>query len=147
MISSGLIIAISALLLAYWFRYTCLLILCTKAERNHASAVAARHKLAFQGVREKLATQTGSLDPLARAIERDYAILNRLMAKADGLVEPWPMEDWMLRLNFAAQRILFWASRRISVRMAHAALGEMVGVVEHLAESCGMRMNAQRGSA
>ncbi len=147
MISSGLIIAISALLLAYWFRYTCLLILCTKTSRNHAAAVAVKHKLAYETVRDKLSEGRNGLDPLAKAIEHDYQVVKRLLARADGLAEPWPMEEFLLRLNFAAQRMVYWATRRVWTQGAHAALKEMADVVEHLANSCGARGDERRRTA
>jgi hypothetical protein len=147
MISSGLIIAISGLLLAYWFRYTCLLILCSKTSRNYAQVMAERHKLAFQDVRARIGASGDGLDPLARAIERDYRIVKTLLSKADGFVEPWPMEEWLLRLNFAGQRWLYWAARKLSPRIGRAALREMVQVVEHLANSCGARGGASHPAA
>ncbi|MEZ5401149.1 MAG: hypothetical protein R2729_15870 [Bryobacteraceae bacterium] len=139
MISSGLIIAISTLLLAYWFRYTCLLILCSKTDRNYAPDIAGKHHLAYPNVREILTRAPASLDPLAVALERDYQIVKSLLAHADGFLEPWPMEEWLLRANFAGQRFLYRLSRRLSGRMARAALREMVDVVEHLANSSGAR--------
>jgi len=54
MISSVFIIAVSALLLAYWFRYTCLLILRSNTAKDYAASAATANGFTFGEVRSKL---------------------------------------------------------------------------------------------
>ena len=49
----------SVVLFAYWFRYTCLLILSAKTARDYASDVAYSNKLGFPEVQAQL-NQNGS---------------------------------------------------------------------------------------
>ncbi len=47
MIASLLIIVVSTVLLIYWFRYTCLLMLRTQTARDYASGLAAANRLMY----------------------------------------------------------------------------------------------------
>ena len=73
MIISGFFIAVSLALLAYWFRYTCVLILSARPARNFAAQIATANQLSFQFVQNtlELATDVGELDALCREIDRD----------------------------------------------------------------------------
>ena len=54
MIASLLIIVVSTVLLIYWFRYTCLLILRTPTARDYASGLAAANRLMYPDVEGRL---------------------------------------------------------------------------------------------
>src|SRR5947207_3593770 len=74
--------AASFALLAYWFRYSCLLILRAGSARN-AAAVARTNALRFPEIQKKLAEESAAepahLDVLRRALDRDYRLLTSLM--------------------------------------------------------------------
>ena len=54
MLASVLIIAISTLLLVYWFRYTCLLLLRARAAQTEAPASLPDARWGLDGIREKM---------------------------------------------------------------------------------------------
>jgi hypothetical protein len=139
MLASILIIAISGVLFVYWFRYTCILILSTKTSKDYARQVAAANRLEFVEVQGALSGSGGvELDPLARALDRDYAIVNQLLEQTAGLeMGGATMEHHMLRLNFHAMQAWYRVSRRVSESSARSALHEMALVVGHFANAFG----------
>ena len=87
MFASILIILVSAALLAYWFRYTCLLILRTRTGRDHAGEMAAANGLRFHQIQGQLvrAAPVADLPALQKALESDYRLLTYLVAHTAGL--------------------------------------------------------------
>ena len=69
MVASILITVVSLILLSYWFRYSCLLLLRSQAQQPSQ------------------APPQGDLDPLRQAVERDYRLLTYLCRHAAGLAE------------------------------------------------------------
>jgi hypothetical protein len=71
-ITTGIIIAGSALLFAYWFRYTCLLILSAKTVRDYAADLVQATGLRVVEVQSEVrADRTIDLAELHAALERD----------------------------------------------------------------------------
>src|ERR1035438_3370600 len=72
--------ASSVLLFAYWFRYTCLLILSAKTARDYTSDVAYSKGLVFPEVQAQL-NQSASpdLDKLRSALDRDYQVVRQMI--------------------------------------------------------------------
>ena len=110
----------SMLMLAYWFRYTCLLILSAKTARDYAGDVAVTNQLGFLDVQARLTHGTFvDLDPLHRALERDYSLINYLLKNAahsaaesateESLTEVRMLEMYY-RLAGAWYKILDWVS-------------------------------------
>ena len=81
MFASILIIIFSSALLAYWFRYSCLLLL---RSVESASMGVVDQRFSFEEVRERLSNQA-HLDPLHQSLSRDYQILVYLLEHASGL--------------------------------------------------------------
>src|SRR6202790_1828500 len=80
LIATVVITASSVMLFAYWFRYTCLLILSAKTARDYTSDVACSNSLLFPEVQAQL-NQSASpdLDQLRAALERDYKVVRQMM--------------------------------------------------------------------
>src|SRR5258706_13235956 len=63
----------SGLLLGYWFRYMCLLILTAKTPRDYAGECAKMNSLSFPQIRAKLWGQASpDFDQLHEYLDRDY---------------------------------------------------------------------------
>ena len=141
MIISTLIIAVSAVLFLYWFRYTCVLILSTRTTRDYSEEVATANELAFAEVQDLLGSAAaGDLDTLQKLLERDYRVVNDLMKRATDLrVGGDTLEEAMLRIDFRVMSVWYNLSRRYSLSNARTALDEMSQVVAHFANSCGKR--------
>ena len=132
----------SALLFAYWFRYTCLLILSAKTTRDYAADIALANQLSFLNVQTQLRDQRpGDLDRLQSALDRDYAVITYLIQHASGQGE-WGMEDRMLQLNYRLMSAWCRVSRGFSPEAARRALDEMSMIVSHFANAMGERATA-----
>jgi hypothetical protein len=126
----------SALLFAYWFRYTCLLILGAKTVRDYAAQVASDNQLGFISVHSQLAgCATEDLRRLEQALLHDYAVICALLDRVEN--QQSGLETRMLRLHYGITRTRFDVSRRLSPRIAREALSEMCRVVACLANGVG----------
>jgi hypothetical protein len=143
-----IIVAGSALLLAYWFRYTCLLILSAKTACDYAAGVAAANQLGFQEVQTRLRdSSVVDFDPLRTALERDYSLITYLLKNASQTgAEESSVETRMLEMYYGMMGALYRAARPFSADAARHALEQMSAVVEHLANVMGERA-AFAGSA
>jgi hypothetical protein len=124
MLASIFISIVSLVLLVYWFRYSCALVL-----RSREDQVAIEPVL-------------GELDLLSRSLERDYRMLAYLWQHAAGLAGQ-PLEGRLLMLDFKLMRIWFRITRTIAPVRARLALTEMAAVVSFL----GQQMSEQAGVA
>src|SRR5579871_2141396 len=97
MLSGILIIAVSLVLLVYWFRYSCILILRNQQEQKQRAAVPAG-RFALSEMQERLRVER-ELDPLHQLLDRDYKILKYLLEHAAGL-ELDSLEDRVLVLDY-----------------------------------------------
>jgi hypothetical protein len=145
MVSSVLIIVVSAGLLAYWFRYTCLLILSTHTTRDYATGMAAANSLKFQEVQVDLARGAAaeSLPELERLLARDYQLITYLLANAAGFrVGGVTLEQRMLMLDFQLMRCQYAITRRLAASRARTSLKEMANILAYFANSMGERLQA-----
>ena len=122
MVASVLISVVSLVLLSYWFRYSCLLLLRSQPHEPRAEQ------------------KDGDLDPLRRAVERDYRVLSYLCQHAAGLADQ-SLEERILMLDFKLMRIWYHVTRTLAPAQARNALSEMAAVVAFL----GQRMGQQAG--
>ena len=128
----------SVLLFGYWFRYTCLLILSAKTTRDFAGEVAVANQLWFPEVQARLRANSTALGPLCDALDRDYAILARLMQRGgDSFAEGSSVEKRMLELHYKLTRAWYRVNRHFSAAAARRALEEMSMVVAHFANVMG----------
>jgi len=141
MLASVLIISFSAVLLAYWFRYSCALLLRNAAESHGADA---DWRFSFAEVQRRLGSGE-DLDPLHRSLSRDYQVLTYLVEHASGL-ELATIED---RLLVADYKLMQWGYRLTKTFFpshARQALSEMASILEilirRMGEQAGVRSEA-----
>jgi hypothetical protein len=119
MLASALISIVSAALLGYWFRYTCILLL---RSNEHQTALGLE----------------GELDPLRRAVEQDYRMLTYVWQHAAGLGEQ-SIEERILMLDFKIMRTWYRLTETAAPKQARYALAEMAAVVAFLSQKLGQQ--------
>ena len=132
MLASVLITAVSIVLLCYWFRYSCLLLLRNRSEQ---AAGIADDRFSFGQVREHLESAP-DLDPLRRSLERDYRIVTYLLQHTAGLGSQ-SLEDRLLQIDYRLMQRWYALTRTAAPRQARQALAEMAEVVACLAQKMG----------
>jgi hypothetical protein len=133
MIVSLLIIVCSAVLLIYWFRYSCVLLL-----RNvdaQAEFPVSDERFSIGMVLERAATEE-HLDALERALDRDYQLLSYLLKHAADL-ELASVENRMLILDYKLMRLCFRVTRILAPAQARKALLEMATALGAVARQTG----------
>jgi len=129
----------SVLMLGYWFRYSCLLMLSAETTRDYASEIATANQLSFLQVRTELRDQQpADLSRLQASLDRDLSVVTYLIQNASGQGE-WGMEDRMLQLNYRVMSTWCSISQRFSAEAGRRALDEMSMIVSHFANSLGER--------
>lgn len=138
LIATVVITASSVLLFAYWFRYTCLLILSAKTARDYTSDVAHSNSLVFPQVQAQLNQSAAlDLDNLRSALDRDYQVLRNMMKHMPAVGEGSSLETQMLALNYRLMGTWYQITRHLSGSTAARALSEMSMVVAHFANLMG----------
>jgi hypothetical protein len=136
LITTGVITVGSVLLFAYWFRYTCLLILSAKTTHDYAGDLALANGLRVVEVQSQLRTDRAvDLAGLHAALEGDYALIQSLLKRAAG--EQSILENRMLRIHYRINQVWFGISRSFSASAARQALEQMSMVVAHFANVAG----------
>ena len=142
---NAVLTASSALLFCYWFRYACLLILAAEMPHDYSNEVAEANQLAFPEIRTKLRQpDVADLDRLHACLERDFAILSRMVERTHTARFDPRFEDVMLRIHFRSLSTCFRLTSRKLQESSTAALEEMSRVVTHLANQLGERGAAAR---
>src|SRR5947207_2183860 len=143
MIAGIFIIAVSLILFVYWFRYSCVMLLRNAAERAGALTVDDE-RFSVAKVMERLKTER-ELDPLERALERDYHVLTYLIEHAADL-ELASIENRLLLMDYKLMRIWSHLTRTAAPEQSRRALAEMasvLGVLVHkMSEQSGMQVEA-----
>jgi hypothetical protein len=144
---SLLLIGLSVALFAYWFRYSCILILRTQTAEDFSGAVCRANGLTFDLVKGQIEAQTNpNLAVLFQSLERDYTLVNSLLeqlspsAQSDHL-----LEVKLLRANFQVNKLWFRLSSSLGLSSSISALEEMADTVSHFANTFGQQSAA--GSA
>jgi len=141
MLASVLIIVFSVVLFSYWFRYSCILLL----RNSDAPATSpADPRFHFSQVVESLKGSM-ELDPLHKALQKDYQILSYLLHHAAGL-ELDSFEDRILVLDYKVMQAWYRLTRTAAPNQARRALLEMsevLGILVHrMGEQAGVRDQA-----
>jgi hypothetical protein len=137
-----LITVSSVLMLGYWFRYSCLLMLSAETTRDYAADIATANQLSFLQVQAELRDQQpADLNRLQAALDRDLAVVTYLIQNASGQGE-WGMEARMLKLNYRLMSTWCSVSQRFSPEAGRRALDEMSMIVSHFANSLGEQATA-----
>src|SRR5579864_1376048 len=134
MLASVLISAVSLVLLGYWFRYSCLLLLRTQAAQ---SLQTLGNRFSFLDVRARLHTEP-NLDPLLRTLERDYRVVTYLLQHSS-TPGAQSLEDRLLMLDYRVMQVWYCVTRTVAPEQARRALSEMSEVLACLAQ----KMSAQ----
>jgi len=137
MVETVLIIAFALVLFVYWFRYTVLLLLSEDQAEGQPGVI---NPVSLLETRETLRRAQGEfpLDPLHRALEKDYRMLCYLLDHAAGLGLR-PLERFLLRLDYRILCIWYRLARIASTRHARRALEERVGILSYIAYKMGKR--------
>jgi hypothetical protein len=117
MIASVLIIAVSVVLLGYWIRYTCILLLRSQGE-------------------EPAIQPEGEPDVLRQSLERDYRMLTYLRRHGAGLGDQ-SLEERILIFDFKVMQVWYRITRSAAPQQARNALAEMSAVVAFLGQKLG----------
>jgi hypothetical protein len=126
MLASILIIGCSFILLVYWFRYSCVLLLRNSMEAL-PQATGTDSRFAVEQVRQSVATAR-ELDPLEHMLERDYRLLAYLQDHAEGLGLR-SIEDRLLVLDYWILQYWYKLTRTVAPDFARHALTEMSDVL------------------
>ena len=132
MVTSVFIVGISAVLLAYWLRYSCVMLLHDAQER---SATVADERFSASSVLECLKTEA-DLAPLERALERDYRVVTYIIEHTTDL-ELASIENKLLVLDYQLMRLWSRLTRTLAPQQSRQALSEMASVLRVLAGQMG----------
>jgi hypothetical protein len=135
MIASALIIVCSAVLLVYWFRYSCLLLLRNASAQTEGVSSDERFHIGM--VLDRAGTET-DLTVLERALNRDYQLLSYLLKHAADL-ELASIENRMLILDYKVMRLCFRLTRIVAPPHSRKALVEMATALSAVARQAGQQ--------
>ena len=139
MFASILIIAFSLVLLVYWFRYSCILLVRSQSEEASSKSMAG-DRFHIAEVQERLRSGQ-QLDPLHSSLQRDYQVLTYLLQHAAGL-ELSSFEDRLLVVDYKVMHWWYQFTRIAAPEQARQALSEMASVLDILAVKIGERAGA-----
>ena len=134
MLTSVFIVGISAILLAYWLRYSCVMLLHGAQERS-AMLTVADERFSVSSVLERLKTEA-DLAPLERALERDYRVVTYIIEHATDL-ELASIENKLLVLDYQLMRLWTRLTRTLAPQQSRKALSEMASVLTVLVSQMG----------
>ena len=140
MVSGALIIAISVVLLVYWLRYSCVMLLRGAQERS-AMLTVADERFSASSVLQRLKTEA-DLAPLERALERDYCVVTYIIEHATDL-ELASIENKLLVLDYKLMRLWSRLTRTLAPQHSRQALSEMASVLRVLASQMGQSNQLQ----
>lgn len=134
MLASILIIGFSLILLVYWFRYSCILLLRNFTEQP-VSSRTGDNRFGFPEVQHRLKTGC-DLDPLWTSLDRDYRMISYLLAHAPGLGLQ-NFEDRLLVWDYQVMQFWYRFTRLVAPVQARKALTEMASILSVLAQKIG----------
>lgn len=136
---SLIIIAASLGLFAYWFRYSCLLILSAQTTQDYTGVVAKASGLSVLDLQQEL--ESGApidLDRLQKALQKDYDRVRRLLHRASNLDEQLsPPERFLLSINYRLMSLYAQFTARRNPALARQALLEQCAILSHFANAAG----------
>jgi hypothetical protein len=145
MFASILIVCFSLALFGYWFRYCCILLLRNSQEQSGAAPAPMDSRFGVAAVIERLRSTQEELDPLHRALDRDYQVFTYLVQHAAGL-ELGSLEDRLLILDYKLMQLWYRVTRTAAPQQARQALTQMASIldvlVRKMGEQAGFRVEA-----
>lgn len=144
---SLILIGLSLALFAYWFRYSCILILRTQTAEDYSGEVCRANGLSFDLVKGQIEANTDpNLIELYSSLERDYRIVSQLLDQVSGSAQNENMlETKLLRANFRVTQTWFRVSHALGLRASVSALEEMAETIGHFANAFGQQSAASAG--
>jgi len=145
MVTALVIIIISVAMFAYWFRYSCILILESNWSEEHAQQVALQNGLSFGCIEDSLAQAdtARSMDGVKDSLDRDLDRVLGLLSKCPSVQEAGhSLESRILMVDYRFMQAWYALTRSVSGPVAQKALREMAFVVGYLAGECGDHMAA-----
>jgi hypothetical protein len=146
MAGSPLIVALAVLMLVYWYRYACALVLSTRTEPGCVARVAMANGLTFLMVRTQLQAGEVQLDTIRKSLDSDYKRLLYLLRQSRG-PGLGSIEMQLLLSDHRMMRIWYWLVRGISADQARKALQERSRILAWLAHEVGRTLPADGGVA
>ncbi len=143
MIASILIIVFAFVLLIYWFRYTCILMLKDKPE--YSDSVESVQVSGYKIVQQNLRTEP-RLEKLELALKRDFEVLNYIVEHASGM-ELSSLEHRLLLLDYKLMQWQYRLTKSLFPEFARHALGEMASVTDVLARRVANRASVKSQAA
>ena len=140
MLTSVFIIAISAILFAYWVPYSCVLLMRSAQEHSQANH-QNDERFAISSVLQRLKSES-DLAPLEQALERDYHVVTYIIEHATDL-ELSSIENKLLILDYKLMRIWSRLTRTLAPQQSRKALSEMADVLHVLVGQMGDQNNLQ----
>ena len=140
MVPSLVIIATSILLLIYWFRHSCLLLLQSQSDQLEHTPVA--DSFHFRDVQKRIQVD-GQLDHLHRSLDRDYQLYTYLLQHAYGLGLD-RFEDRLLVWDYRAMQWCYRLTKTAAPGQARRALREMASVLGILVGRMDRRAGVQQ---
>jgi hypothetical protein len=145
-----LLCLVVVLFLAYWFRRNVLAELKSQPPGEHVEAVCRANNLSFPEIEQRLGADA-SLEQwqnAGRALGREFKLLTFLLTHAGSVGQSRPtFTDRMLMADFRLMQASFWLTLRLANRPPRRALGEMVRILNRLADSLARRIHALRNRA
>lgn len=137
MFASVLIIVLCSGLLAYWFRYSCILLLRSEVGQIPSLGLAVQGTFSFAEIQEKLGS-AAQLDPLHSALQRDYQVLTYLVRHASR-IRLESFEEKLLVWDYRVMQFWYKLTKTAAPDQARQALREMASVLNILAARIGQR--------
>ncbi len=134
MIASLFIFVISVVLLAYWLRYSCVLLLRSARERTEHGEVSDE-RFNLDSVMERLNAGT-DLNQLDRELERDYSVVTYLIEHAADL-QLASIENRLLVVDYKLMRLWSRLTRTVAPEQSRLAMAEMASVLGVLVSQMG----------
>jgi hypothetical protein len=141
MIASIAVILLSFVMLVYWFRYTCILLVQSGVEEVRTASAAIQRNFSFGDVQSQLRSET-ALEPLRQALQRDYEVLTYLVRHASGL-ELATFEERLLVWDYRLMQVWYTLTKTVAPERARDAVTEMASIVGILAGRLGQRAGVQ----
>jgi hypothetical protein len=137
MFASVSIIVLCSALLAYWFRYSCILLLRNSTEQAGAVSLAMQGTFKCGAIQEGL--QNGEpLDPLHKLLAADYQVLTYIV-RHSSRVKLESFEERLLVWDYKVMQFWYGVTKTAAPEQAREALREMATVLTVLSSRIGQR--------
>jgi hypothetical protein len=137
MFASVLIIVLCSALLAYWFRFSCILLLRNSAEQASSLSFAMQGTFKCAEIHDGL-ENGAALDPLHQMLSRDYQVLTYLV-RHSSRVKLESFEERLLVWDYKVMQFWYGVTKTAAPAQARQALREMATVLTVLSSRIGER--------